>query len=173
MKQVLVLITITFPLFSYSQNKKAIINTDIQIIEKYKAVETLIDGDTDYTFCHEDSKAFKNMGEYDCAFTIDKYKFTILDKFILDKKGKLKGYWNYLPEGPLTYNLEELKADPKLFNSVGGKNMTVRLLKNGYQIKDKGKILTIEKVFTDEKLILIKQKSYIKKRGMRILFQYK
>ena len=52
-------------------------------------------------------------------------------------------------------------------------NKTYIILENGQQILDGGDTLTIEKIFQEEKLILMKKKSDFKKNGRRTLFEYK
>ena len=78
-----------------------------------------------------------------------------------------------MAEGPLTYNIQELKSDEKFLESIGGSELNITFLKDGIHILDKGDTLEIEKIFPEQKLILIKQSEEMEKDGRRLLFEYK
>ena len=102
-------------------------------------------------------RPFSKMKAHDCMFVLDEETYTIKRKYILDKNGKINSYWSYLPEGPDIHSFEELKRDPKLFEYIGGKNLSVKLV--GDIIIDGQDTLKIEKVWLEEQLISVKTKT--------------
>jgi hypothetical protein len=147
------------------------LNDNTQIIAKYQTLDEI--RSPNHSKCSDIVMDFKKMGEYDCSFKVDKYEFDIEKKFVLDKNGNVKEYWTYLAEGPLTYNIQELKSDEKFLESIGGSELNITFLKDGIHILDKGDTLEIEKIFPEQKLILIKQSEEMEKDGRRLLFEYK
>jgi hypothetical protein len=166
--QLIIILFLTIGCSGQGGNK---LNDNAQIIAKYQTLDEIIS--PNHYKCSDIVKDFKKVGEYDCSFKIDNYEFDIEKKFILDKNGNIKEYWTYLAEGPLTYNLQELKSDEKFLESIGGIELNITFLKDRIHILDKRDTLEIEKVFSEQKLILIKQSAEMKKDGRRLLFEYK
>ena len=162
-KLIIHLLTITGCTFFLKEDK-----TNIRIIAKY----TVWQGEKNvvrFVNCHQNKiTEFRKMNKYDCYFYIGDFLFTIREKFILNEKGNLNEYWHYLPEGQLTYSLTELKTDPKFLNSIGGFEQGIRILENGTQIINMKDTLTIDTIFTEQKLILTKGSE----NKLRILFEY-
>lgn len=156
---------------SCNQIKQESLASNIQIITKYQTLDE--ERSPNHHKCSEEIKTFTKMDKYDCSFRLGNFEFDIEKKFNLDESGNLREYWTYLPEGPLTYNLTQLKSDPKFLKSIGGTELNIHLLENNNQIIDKGDTLTIEKIFPNEKLILIEKKGNTKINGRRIIFLYK
>jgi len=123
--------------------------------------------------CSEDIKAFDEMGENDCSFILKEFEFDIEDKFVLDDKGTVAEFWNYLSEGPVTYSINELKLDTSLFNSIGGNRLLVMSSSDGSAIIDSGDTMKIEQVFPDEKLVFVELDPSLKKNGRRFIYEYK
>ncbi len=165
------MIFILFAILSCNNKEENILNSNIQITTKYQTLDEMIS--PNHHKCSDEIKEYKKMGKYDCSFQIENFEFDIEKKYILNKSGNLKEYWTYKSEGPLTYNREELESDPKFLKSIGGLKLNIKFLENGQQILDGGDTLTIEKIFQEEKLILMKKKSDFKKNGRRTLFEYK
>ncbi len=154
-----------------NKKEKNTLSSSTQIIVKYKTLDEWMS--PKHIKCSDKIKEFKKMGKYDCSFQLRNFEFDIEEKFILNKNGNIKEYWWYKSEGPLTYKIEELESDPRFLEGIGGAELNIKLLENRQQILDKGDTLIIERIFTEEKLILIKQKGDVKKDRRRILFEYK
>ncbi len=142
--------------------------SNIKITTKYTAWKGKKNGIYFHSCNQNEIAEFRKMNEYDCYFLIGNLLFTIREKFILNEKGNLIEYWNYLPEGQLTYNLTELKNDPKFLKSIGGSEPNIKILENENQVINMKDTLEIETIFTEQKLILIKGN----KSKSRILFEY-
>lgn len=145
-------------------------NTNSKIIAKYQTLDETIS--PAHAKCSDEIKVFDKMNAYDCSFRLGNDEYDIEKKFILDERSTLKEYWVYKSEGPLIYQIDELRLNPAFLKSIGNTKWYVDILGNGQQIVCSGDTLTIEKVFSKEKLILIKQGESIKKAKRRIFFEY-
>lgn len=165
------IIFILLATISCNKINKNTFDSHVQIITKYQTLDENIS--PNHIKCSEEVKYFEEMNPYDCSFRLENFEFDIEEKFILDKNGNVKEYWTYKSEGPVIYKHHELKSDSKFLKYIGDAELNIRLLENKNQIVDKEDTLTIEKIFPDEKLILMKKQGYAKKKGRRILFIYK
>ena len=165
------IILILLSILSCNKEVNHVLDENTQIKVKYQTLDETIS--PNHSKCSDEIRDFKKMGKYDCSFQIENFEFDIEKKYILNKNGNIKEYWIFKSEGPLIYNIKELKLDPKFLKSIGGNELNIGLLKNGHQILDGGDTLTIEKIFLEEKLILMKKKRDTKKNKRRILSEYK
>ncbi len=129
----------------------------------------MVDGNS-MNYCSHEINPFSKMDIHDCSFSLENKNYHIRDKYFFDTKGMLHEYWTYLPEGPLTYSLEQLNSDPKFFESIGGKNLSVELI--GDKIIDGIDTLKIERILQSEGLIFVIDKMELRKRGKRSIYQY-
>ena len=72
------------------------------------------------------------------------------------QKGNINGYWSYLPEGPDMHSLEDLQNDPKFFEYVGAKDLSVKVFDN--QVIEGSDTFDIEKNWKEERLLFVKNK---------------
>jgi len=151
--------------------EKNTFSSNIQIVTKYITLDEKLS--PNHSKCSDEVKGYKEMGKYDCSFQVEGLEFDIEEKYLLDDNGNIKEYWTFKSEGPLTYKVEELKSDPKFLKSIGGAKLNIKLLENRKQIMDKGDTMTIERIFQEEKLILIMKKASTKRTDRRILLEYK
>jgi hypothetical protein len=167
-------IVLIFSLFLFigcNEKVENVLDNSTELIAKYQTLDEKIS--PNHSKCSDIVHEFEKMDKYDCSFKIDNYEFDIEKKFVLDKNGNLNEYWTYKAEGPLTYSLEELESDPKFLEIIGGTELNITLSQDGKYIWDNGDTLEIEKIFSDQNLILIKQSGNIKRNGRRLLFEYK
>ncbi|MEP2446242.1 MAG: hypothetical protein ABJI69_03355 [Balneola sp.] len=121
--------------------------------------------------CQDEVKEFLKMDKLDCSFLVDKQEFDILEKFVLDNNGQLKEYWNYKPMGPLTYELKDLRADQKFSDMIGVEK--IKINSSPEQVFDSGDTLEIEKIYHKEKLIFVERTSELRKKNLRLIFEFK
>ena len=169
--KVIQIIFILLTIFSCNRQVTNSLNSGIKIIVKYQTLDENIS--PDHIKCSDEIRAFDKMNEYDCSFRLGNDEYDIEKKFILDERSILKEYWVYKSEGPLIYQIAELKSDSDFLKSIGNTKWYVDILGNGRQIVCNGDTLTIERVFSKERLILIKQGESIKKTRRRMFFEYK
>lgn len=158
-------------MFSCGEKEKNILESNVEITVKYQTLDEK--NSPNNINCADEIREYKKMNKYDCSFQVEDFEFDIEKKYILDSNGNIKEYWRYKSEGPLIYKIDELKSDSKFLKYTGETELNIRLLENRQQILDKEDTLTIERIFQEEKLILIKKEGDIKKNGRRLLFEYK
>lgn len=144
---------------------------EITIIAKYRVMDEYLSPRVEH--CTHEVKPFLEMDSNDCSFYLDSMQFQISEKFALDSIGRLAEYSIYKPMGPLTYSLEELQSDPKLFELIGGNSVKITFEPIKNVVYDSGKQYSIERIFPKERLILATQTEYQKSKGERLIFEYR
>ena len=145
-----------------------------KIVSKYLVRNELKTNVGSWGECGRDRVPFLQMSENDCQFHISNSEYRIWEKYNLNENGKVKAYWNYkYPEGPVSYNIDELRKDKRLSELVGVNKIQIRYLKKENKIFDSGNVLKIEKIFESEKLIFVGRNSSVDKEGFKTIFQYK
>lgn len=158
-------------LWGCEQKEDPLLNSSIQLITLYQVLDEHIS--PQHAKCsYEDPKKFMEMDKYACSFKLKDYEFDLEEKFILDASGNLEEYWTYKSEGPLTYSKQDLVSDPKFLDHIGGMNLNVKFDSKEKVILSRNKKLIIEKVFPNQKILLIKSDEKVIKKGRRILFEY-
>jgi hypothetical protein len=122
-------------------------------------------------WCEEVVKDFLEINEYDCSFKIDGIEYDIRKRVFIGMNGKLMEYWTYRSEGPVTYSMDDLKSDPKFFESTGLKDFNLNLL-NNITIATSIATLEIDQIHPEYKLIVCKQNENLEKRKSKIIYKY-
>jgi hypothetical protein len=144
---------------------------NVRIIAKYKVWDEF--KSPNFSICSDDIevKSFREIELNDCSFKLDNKIFDLREKYIVDDNGDLKEYMVYKSEGPLTYSIDELKADKKFYNLVKADIFNVRLL-NSNMLLDSGDTLVIEKFLSTDKIIFVKRDNESIKNNTRLLYEF-
>lgn len=170
MKYFTLLILVTMTLFHCTRTKTKLPD-NVKIIAKYKVWDEF--KSPDFVNCSDDIdvKSFREIEMNDCSFHLDNKIFDLREKYIIDDNGNLKEYMIYKSEGPLTYSIDELKADMKFYKLIKADIFTVRLL-NSNMLVDSGDTLEIEKVLSTDKVIFVKRDNESIKNNTRLLYVF-
>ena len=153
------------------QKEEPQLNSSIQLVTLYQVLDEHIS--PQHVKCsYEDPKKIVEMDKYACSFKLGDYEFDLEEKLIFDASGNLEEYWTYKSEGPLTYSRQDLESDPKFLDHIGGMNLNVKFDSKEKVILLNHKKLIIEKVFPNQKILLIKFDEKVIKKGRRILLEY-
>lgn len=130
-----------------------------KIIAKYKVLDEVMS--VKHFHCREEVKSFKEMDRYDCSFKLDNDEFDIMEKYTYDDNGNVKEYWNYYPEGPLIYTMEDFLNDPKLMKSMNIDGLSVSLLDSN-KVIDAKDTLIIERI-RDNLIFVVRNQEMVDK----------
>ena len=124
-------------------------------------------------WCEIDTiRFFRDMKVSDCIFKLQDLQFKIDDKFRIGEDGRLLEYINYLPMGPLSYDTSQLKADPLLTKSLNIGLFRVQISADKTQIIDHLDPCDIEKIYFEDRVVLMKQNDSLRRTHRRILYQF-
>jgi hypothetical protein len=122
--------------------------------------------------CSEDIPNFLNMKADDCSFKLGNSEFDIEEKYLLDKKGAISEYWVYHSEGPERFSLSKIKQDSTLSTALLNDKQGISFTKNKKAIVDSKDTFEIEKVFLEEKMLVVKSNKNIPIRSRKFIYQF-
>ena len=163
----LFLIQLLFLIFTH-QGPGIVPFRNSRIIAKYVVADW--DSHNHFSYCNEEAKAFLQMGQFDCGYIINGREVFLREKIFLDSEGRLKEYWWYRSEGPLTYDLEALESDKRFKSHQGLDNLEIYLASEG--IYDSGNVYKVESIFRKEKLILVEKTKEAEIAGKRFFYEF-
>jgi hypothetical protein len=137
-----------------------------KIVARYRVLDEVMS--PHHVNCDSESKLFKQMRSTDCSFIVDSNEFDIIEKFVLDDKGKLKEYWTYKSEGPLTYTVEDLMNDEKLKELIKNDRLRIQLLGTS-KIIDTGDTLIVDRII--DNVVFVKQDQREAGKHIRYLYE--
>ncbi len=122
--------------------------------------------------CSEDIPNFLNMKEDDCSFKLGNSEYDIEEKYLVDKSGKISEYWVYHSEGPERFSLNKIKKDSILSIALLNDKQVITFTKDKKAIIDAKDTFEIEKVFLEEKMLVVKSKKNIPIRSRKFIYQF-
>lgn len=138
------------------------------IVARYEVIDGSIERNINY--CIDEARAFKEMNQFDCSFSIGKIEYNIREKYVFDSKGETIEYWDYKSEGPIVYKSEDFRGDTKLASYVSFVAFPVRLFDNKYiWYKDS---IAIDYILQDQKLIFMEVQRGNDRPNRRIIYEY-
>lgn len=122
--------------------------------------------------CSENISNFLQMKPDECSFKLGNSEFDIEEKYLLDKNGNISEYWVYHSEGPERFNLNKITQDSVLSTALLKENNGVKFTKDRKFVVDKTDTFEIEKVFLEEKMVVVKSKKHIPIRSRKFIYQF-
>lgn len=169
MKAQLVFILITLLYVSCDENEISMPpNAKIKI--KYVTLDEHLS--PSHINCSTGSVPYLTMNQSDCSFELGNHEFDIEKAYLLDSTGNLRKFLKYGSEGPLTYTILDLDADPKYKKYEGLENFQVKIAENRKAIIDGNNSFLIEQIFEKERLIIVETSKNSKFEGRRVFYGY-
>jgi hypothetical protein len=140
-----------------------------RLVAKYKVLDETIS--PEHVKCGDIVIDFLDASPYTCSFKVQGLEFDIEDKYVVNAEGHLKEFSSYVAEGPISYSIDELKADTLFLRYNQLDNFHISLVNEGQAILDGIDTLAIERIFPIEKLLLARRKASTPK-GRRFIYQY-
>lgn len=138
------------------------------IVARYEVIDGSIERNLNY--CADEVRAFKEMNQFDCSFSIGTIEYDIREKYVFGNKGETIEYWDYKSEGPIVYKGEDFREDPKLASYINFVASPVRLFDDKYiWYKDS---IAIDYILHDQKLIFMEVQRENDRPKRRIIYEY-
>lgn len=140
-----------------------------RLIAKYQVLDEIIS--PHHVKCGGIIQDFLKASPYTCSFVVQGLEFDVEYKYVVDTQGYLKEFQPYLAEGPVIHTIAELREDNAYLKYERLSDFHISFNPARMSILDGKRVITIERVFPAEKLILARKDVHTPK-GRRFLYQY-
>ncbi|RZL10438.1 MAG: hypothetical protein EOO62_13125 [Hymenobacter sp.] len=140
-----------------------------RLVAKYQVLDEVLS--PHIATCPGEIKEFLKASTYACSFKVQGLEFDIEYKYVADAEGNLKEFWPYMPEGPDVLTIAELKKDATYLKYEKLENFHLAFNPARTSILDGNQMVTIERTYPTEKLLLACRDAHTPK-GRRFIYQY-